>query len=109
MSTGPTTTFTANPPVNRTLAHQAKLPKLPIPPLEETCRRYLTSLVGLQDSREHAKTQAAVEDFLKNDGPRLQERLVEWAKTKDRYVLCSTPDVHLSHIVLLAILRTFGT
>jgi carnitine O-acetyltransferase len=91
MSTGPTTTFSENPPVHRTFARQADLPKLPIPPLEETCKRYLNALVGLQDAREHVRTKAAVEEFLKGDGARLQERLVEWAKTKDRCVASVDP------------------
>jgi carnitine O-acetyltransferase len=40
-----------NPP--RTWAHQSQLPNLPIPPLEDTCRRYLTALKALQDEKEH--------------------------------------------------------
>ena len=67
-------------------AHQSQLPRLPIPPLEDTCRRYLTALKGLQDESEHEKTKRAVEDFLHGDGPRAQEMLIEYAKNKDRCV-----------------------
>jgi hypothetical protein len=87
MSQAPTTTFTADPPKGRTFARQGELPKLPIPPLEDTLRRYLNALVGLQDAQEHSRTRAVVEEFLKGDGPRIQEKLVEWAKTKDRWVM----------------------
>lgn len=71
-------------PVNVTFAHQAQLPKLPIPPLADTCRRYLTALEGLQDAKEHEETKRAVEDFLKGDGPKIDERLRAWAASKDR-------------------------
>jgi carnitine O-acetyltransferase len=91
MSAAPTTAFDAHPPPNRTFARQGELPKLPIPPLEDTCRRYLRALEGLQDEREHAKTKQAVEAFLHGEGPRIQERLKEWAKTKDRYAVHRIP------------------
>lgn len=60
------------------------LPTLPIPPLEDTCRRYLLALEGLQEADEHARTKKAVEDFLKGDGPRIQARLKSWAANKAR-------------------------
>lgn len=73
------------PRSGRTLAFQDKLPKLPIPPLEDTCRRYLRALESLQDEHEHARTKAAVQDFLQSDGPRIQEKLKEYAKDRARY------------------------
>ena len=82
----PVTKFDPNPTTNRTLASQHKLPKLPIPPLEDTCRRYLTALEALQDEKEHEQTKRAVKDFLEGDGPNLQKRLQEWAETKARCV-----------------------
>ena len=63
---------------------QANLPKLPIPELEDTCRRYLASLRELQDTDEHEATKRAVDEFLKGDGPRIQAKLKEWAVTQDR-------------------------
>ena len=69
---------------SRTSAHQDKLPKLPIPPLEDTCNRYLRALVALQDEREHEITKVAVQEFLNADGPRLQEMLKEYAEDKQR-------------------------
>jgi carnitine O-acetyltransferase len=82
----PVTKFDPNPKINRTLASQDKLPKLPIPPLEDTCRRYLTALEALQDEKEHEQTKRAVKDFLEGDGPTLQKRLQEWAEIKARCV-----------------------
>jgi len=78
------TKFHPNPPTARTLAYQDKLPKLPIPPLEDTCKRYLKALEALQDESEHELTKKAVQEFLENEGPGLQERLKEWAKDKNR-------------------------
>ena len=60
------------------------LPTLPIPPLEDTCRRYLRALEGLQEPDEHARTKKAVEEFLNGDGPRIQARLKSWAANKER-------------------------
>ncbi|KAH0826289.1 hypothetical protein J3R83DRAFT_5766 [Lanmaoa asiatica] len=74
-----------------TFANQDALPKLPIPPLEHTCERYLTALRGLQDDEEHAATIRAVQGFLQGDGPALQERLKQWAAGRARY------ESYLSH------------
>ena len=89
MTMSPVTRFEANPKESRTFARQGELPKLPIPPLEETCRRYLRALEGLQDPKEHEETKRAVDDFLQHDGPRVQERLKEYAKDKARCVHAS--------------------
>ena len=78
------TRFQSNPPESRTFARQDELPKLPIPPLEDTCRRYLTALEGLQDPKEHEVTKRAVQEFLEGEGPKVQERLRAYAKDKAR-------------------------
>lgn len=88
MSASPVTKFQEHPQEGKTFARQHELPKLPIPSLEETCRRYLRSLEGLQDPRDHEETKRAVEEFLHGEGPHIQERLLEWAKDKARYVRC---------------------
>lgn len=85
MSSSPVTKFNPDPPQSRTFARQSELPKLPIPPLEETCSRYLRALEGLQDPRDHEETKKAVDEFLREDGPRIQERLKAWAEDKARY------------------------
>lgn len=69
-----------------TFAAQDKLPKLPIPELEDTLKKYLTAVKPLQSAREHAETQQAVEEFLKNEGPELQARLKKYANGKTSYI-----------------------
>lgn len=69
-----------------TFAAQDKLPKLPIPDLEQTCKRYLASLDPLQDAREHRDSERAVDEFLRTDGPGLQEKLKEYATGKSSYI-----------------------
>lgn len=66
---------------------QPEFPRLPIPLLEETLRRYVRALEGLQDAREHEATKRAVNDFLKGEGPRIQEKLIAYAKDRARYVI----------------------
>lgn len=65
------------------LRFQDSLPKLPVPTLEETSKRYLKSLQPLLSDAEFAKSKAAVADFVKPGGvgQRLQEKLV--AKRQD--------------------------
>lgn len=86
-----------------TFASQDKLPKLPIPDLESSCKKYITALQPLQTPREHAETESAVHDFLRAEGPELQERLKKYATGKSSYIeqfckyspricLDSTPD-----------------
>ncbi|KHN97852.1 carnitine acetyl transferase [Metarhizium album ARSEF 1941] len=60
------------------LRFQDSLPRLPVPALEETAKRYLKSLHPLLSATEYSKSKAAVEDFIKPGGPgsRLQEKLV---------------------------------
>lgn len=84
MAATPVTKFESNPPKSRTFARQDELPKLPIPPLEESLKRYLRALEGLQDAQEHEETKIAVHDFLHNEGPAIQERLKTWAEDKAR-------------------------
>lgn len=69
-----------------TYAAQEKLPKLPIPELESTCKKYLEALKPLQSAREHQDTIAAVDEFKKRDGPDLQERLKKYATGKSSYI-----------------------
>ncbi|KAA8913262.1 Choline/Carnitine o-acyltransferase-domain-containing protein [Sphaerosporella brunnea] len=69
-----------------TFAHQDSLPKLPIAELEDVCRKYLEAVKPLQTKREHQETVAAVREFLKTDGPELQERLKKYAGTKSSYI-----------------------
>ena len=81
--------LTSNQPKNRpgiTFAAQDKLPKLPIPELDSTLKKYLEALKPLQSAREHADTKQAVEEFQRTDGPELQERLKKYATGKTSYI-----------------------
>lgn len=81
--------LSSNQPKNKpgiTFAAQDKLPKLPIPELDGTLKKYLEALKPLQSAREHADTKHAVEEFQKNDGPELQERLKKYATGKTSYI-----------------------
>lgn len=69
-----------------TYAAQDKLPKLPIPDLDKTCQNYLNALRPLQSRREQEETAAAVNDFLKGEGPELDSRLRKYATGKTSYI-----------------------
>ncbi|KAI9372705.1 Choline/Carnitine o-acyltransferase-domain-containing protein [Aspergillus egyptiacus] len=69
-----------------TFAQQDSLPKLPIPDLESTCRKYVDALAPLQTRKEQEDTRAAVREFLKSDGPVLQEKLQQYATSKTSYI-----------------------
>jgi carnitine O-acetyltransferase len=69
-----------------TYAHQDKLPKLPIPDLDRSCERYLAALQPLQSAREHAETRNAVQEFLRNEGPELNEKLRKYAEARTSYI-----------------------
>ncbi|KAM0787171.1 hypothetical protein ACM66B_006420 [Microbotryomycetes sp. NB124-2] len=81
----------------RTLAYQDKLPKLPIPPLEDTLKRYLRALEGLQSPHEHSRTKRVVQDFLENEGPELHKALVEYAQTRASFIEEWWTESYLSH------------
>jgi carnitine O-acetyltransferase len=69
-----------------TFAAQDRLPKLPIPDLENSTTKYLAALKPLQTPREYSETQQAVDEFLKSEGPELQERLKKYANGKTSYI-----------------------
>ncbi|KAK8179284.1 carnitine acetyl transferase-like protein [Phyllosticta citribraziliensis] len=69
-----------------TFAAQDSLPTLPIPELESTCNKYLAALAPLQSHKEQRETRAGVREFLRNDGPELQEKLKKYAAGKSNYI-----------------------
>ena len=69
-----------------TFAAQGRLPKLPIPDLEATCKRYLESLDPMQTQREHNDSERAVQEFLRSDGPELQDKLKAYSTGKSSYI-----------------------
>jgi carnitine O-acetyltransferase len=70
----------------KTFAHQADLPKLPIPDLESSTHRYLDSLRPLQSAKEHHESKIAVREFLKYQGQDLQDKLKKYAEGKSNYI-----------------------
>lgn len=60
-----------------TLHFQPSLPRLPIPKLEDTCRRYLNAQKPLLDDKEMQETSSYVSKFLANEGQSLQKQLIQ--------------------------------
>lgn len=60
------------------LRFQDSLPRLPVPTLEETAKRYLKSLHPILSASEYTKSKAAVENFIRPGGVgcKLQEKLI---------------------------------
>ncbi|OQS05396.1 choline/Carnitine O-acyltransferase [Thraustotheca clavata] len=70
----------------RTFDGQNSLPKLPIPELEVTLQHYFRTVGVLQSNEEHEITRKCVEEFLTNEGPKLQELLIEYAQDKSSFI-----------------------
>ncbi|KTG47902.1 hypothetical protein cypCar_00004921, partial [Cyprinus carpio] len=51
---------------------QSSLPRLPVPPVKDTVRRYLDSARPLMDDEQYKRMEGLAKDFEKNLGPRLQ-------------------------------------
>jgi carnitine O-acetyltransferase len=69
-----------------TFAHEDKLPKLPIPDLDASCKKYVAALKPLQSPKEHNDTTLSVQEFLKSEGPILQEKLKKYASGRSNYI-----------------------
>lgn len=63
-----------------TYANQDKLPPLPIPTLEETLSKLPSRLEALLDEIEFNESKKVIQDFLENEGPSLQEKLISYEK-----------------------------
>ncbi|KAL4226898.1 Carnitine O-palmitoyltransferase 2 [Mactra antiquata] len=70
---------------------QKSLPRLPIPKLEETCERYLTSQSVIQTEEDHAVTRKIVDEFLNGEGKELHEQLVQRDKQNKHTSYISEP------------------
>lgn len=68
-----------------TFAAQHKLPKLPLPSLESSCKRYLEALKPLQSTQEQEASDAAVRNFVCEEGPILQMQLREYDASHANY------------------------
>mmetsp|Transcript_9620 Transcript_9620/g.16898 ORF Transcript_9620/g.16898 Transcript_9620/m.16898 type:complete len:710 (-) Transcript_9620:24-2153(-) len=70
----------------RTFERQGTIPKLPVPDLEATCAKYIQTMKPLLSEASLRETENIVDEFLKEDGPKLQTALMEYDKTVDNYV-----------------------
>ncbi|XP_028269598.1 carnitine O-acetyltransferase [Parambassis ranga] len=71
----------------RSLVHQESLPKLPVPPLKQTCERYLAALEPIVSKEELDHTQQLVQEFLKGGvGERVQKGLERRARKTDNWL-----------------------
>lgn len=72
----------------RYLTHQKGLPTLPVPPLHQTCERYITALEPITEVEELQHTKELVEEFQKAGGlgERLQRVLEKRARNTENWV-----------------------
>uniref|UniRef100_A0A672SX42 Zgc:154046 n=1 Tax=Sinocyclocheilus grahami TaxID=75366 RepID=A0A672SX42_SINGR len=72
----------------RPLVHQESLPKLPVPPLQQTCVRYLASLEPLICEEEMTHTHKLMDEFLRPGGvgERLQKSLERRARKTENWL-----------------------
>jgi carnitine O-acetyltransferase len=68
----------------RTFGNEERLPRVPLPTLEETCARFLEWSAPLLDAAQLAETEAAVREFLApdGDGRRLHQVLEKYDSTE---------------------------
>lgn len=72
----------------RYLTHQKGLPTLPVPPLQQTCDRYISALEPIVHKEELTHTKKLVEEFQKpgGDGERLQKALEKRASGTENWL-----------------------
>ena len=64
----------------------SNLPKLPVPELEQTLKKFLDTAHPLLTPEEYSRTSVVTEEFLKKDGPYLQKLLLERAASRDNWL-----------------------
>jgi len=68
--------------------HEMSLPRLPVPPLQQTMEKYLLSVKPLLSDEEFACTKAAVDEFRKSGGvgEMLQEKLISRSNKMENWL-----------------------
>lgn len=66
----------------QTFSIQSTLPRLPIPRLEDTIKKYVKSLKPIANEKELRNTRQLTDDFVSSLGPRLQDRLVKYNESQ---------------------------
>ncbi|BFZ20522.1 hypothetical protein BsWGS_23563 [Bradybaena similaris] len=69
-------------PRGRTFSVQYSLPKLPVPPLEQTLNKYLDTCRPLLNNEQYQRTQEIVARFRQKEGPTLHKLLEQRAQNK---------------------------
>ena len=72
--------------VEKTFANDETLPDLPVPNLKDTLNRYLDSVKPHVTEDEFLTTKDIVENFEKNEGQILHQRLLDRAKNHRNWV-----------------------
>jgi choline O-acetyltransferase len=62
------------------------LPKVPVPPLEQTMAEYLRAIKPITTAQQYDKTEKIVKQFSVNPGPKIYEYLVEKREAEDNWV-----------------------
>lgn len=72
---------------SRTLMKQASLPRLPVPQLSDTIKRYLDTVEPLLNETEYETTKKVATEFASSSlGQKLQKLLVDKSKTTDNWM-----------------------
>lgn len=81
-----------------TMHYQKSLPRLPVPKLEDTIRRYLAAQRPLLNDEQYSKTEKVANDFQNGFGKQLHEELVALDKTNKHTSYISAPwfDMYLA-------------
>ena len=77
-----------SPEENKVFPHQASLPPLPVPTLEDTCARYLDTVKPLLTAAELQHTENVITDFCREGGvgPKLQAFLEDRAQSERNWI-----------------------
>lgn len=82
------TTYHPQGPKGDMLKYQSFVPKLPVPPLQQSLQKYLKAILPLVSDEEFQNTSRVVKEFGKENGVgmKLQKALEERARTHENWV-----------------------